>query len=100
MTIAIDIDGTFDRDPLFWQTIMHHARLSGHDVIVVTGAKQPADKLTRLGIPANVPVLVSAGEFKRGTAQRHGYSVDIWIDNEPGTIEPAKILASANNDSL
>lgn len=38
MTIAFDIDGTWDRDDEKWT------------VVIVTGREQPADKLGRLGL--------------------------------------------------
>ena len=60
-------------------------------MIIVTGSKQPYDKLLWLGI-AHLPIVVSNGELKEVAALRAGYKVDVWVDNEPGTIQETKIL--------
>lgn len=100
MTIAFDIDGCWSLAPLMWLRFYINAKGVGNICIFVTGREQPREKLERLSIPDNAIIIVSGSRFKKQAALDAGYSVDIWIDNEPGTIEPARILASADNSSL
>lgn len=100
MTIAIDIDGTFDKDKEFWLTVMLMAMIRNHRVIVVTGSKQPQAKIESLSLQTAIILTCQPGEFKKDCALRHGYSVSVWIDNEPGTIEPSKILPDSPSSSL
>lgn len=97
MTIAFDIDGTWDCDPCLFYDVAIKFRISGWDVVVVTGREQPQVKLQGLGI-IDFPVVVSGPKFKEQAAIDAGYNVDIWIDNEPGTIQPTKILDTTSND--
>ena len=92
MTIAFDIDGTWGTDPnLFW-AIARVFEVKGWTVIVVTGAEQPTDKLERLRL-TNYPIVYALGILKRDAARAAGYSVNVWVDDMPGTIEPCRILA-------
>ena len=91
MTIAFDIDGTWGTDPnLFW-AIARVFEVKGWTVIVVTGAEQPTDKLERLRL-TNYPIVYALGILKRDAARAAGYSVNVWVDDMPGTIEPCRIL--------
>ena len=94
MTIAIDIDGTWDRDPELFFTFAQSAWARGHTVIVVTGRQQPQEKLDRLML-SRAPIdelLVSGDELKDAFCRRIGIKVDVWIDNEPGKIQRCNIL--------
>lgn len=86
MTIAIDYDGTFTLDPDLWHDFIRRVKLRGHVVICVTGRKpsQPVE------LP--IPVVYAPDGYKRHAAEQHNYTVDVWIDNEPGFIEPTKVL--------
>jgi len=92
MTIAFDIDGTWDRDCQMWLALYWCARKNGHTCIFVTGREQPADKLARLHIPESAPIIVSGPLLKGAAAARAGYHVDVWIDDMPGMIQDTKIL--------
>ena len=41
----------------------------------------------------DVPVLYCGDELKETVALRNGYTVDIWIDDSPGTIQECKKLS-------
>ena len=93
MTIAFDIDGTWDRDPYCFETF--YRLLIGwgkHTCIFVTGREQPADKLYRLRIPKDAVIIVSGPLLKEQAALKAGYKVDVWVDDMPGMIQDCKIL--------
>lgn len=92
MTLAFDIDGTWDRDVDLWLAFYWTAIKRGHHCLFVTGAEQPAEKLARLRLPENAPVIVARGELKETAARRAGYRVDVWIDDMPGMIQECHIL--------
>lgn len=100
MIIAIDIDGTWTLDPAFFCSFAGFAESLNHQVIIVTGSEQPPAKLSSLGLHSATILICQRGEFKRDCALRHGFSVDVWIDNEPGTIEPQRVLQPVDNSFL
>ena len=94
MTIAIDIDGTWDRDPDLFFDFAWLAKNRGHTVIIVTGRQQPQEKLDRLYL-SRAPVaeiIVSGGELKEDVCKRLGIKVDVWIDDMPGMVQRCCIL--------
>ena len=94
MTIAIDIDLTWDRDPDLFFDFVWMARNRGHTVIIVTGREQPQEKLDRLYL-SRAPVaeiLVSGGELKEEFCRKRGIKVDIWIEDMPGMVQRCPIL--------
>lgn len=100
-TLAIDIDGTWDTDPELFLAVAMKMLTHGWKVIIVTGAVQPVGKLMRLGIPASLHVITAnQGEFKKDAARRHGYDVTVWMDNEPGGIEPQIKLTTGDDNDL
>ena len=86
MIIGIDFDGTITRDPDLWYAFIAAARQRGHAVIVVTGRKE------RPPVPNALAVIHARGDFKCAAARRAGFKVDVWIDDEPGLIEPQRML--------
>jgi hypothetical protein len=98
MTIAFDIDGTWDRDPTFWTWVYNLMPKFDHTAIFVTGREQPPEKLRRLRIPENAIVIVSGPLLKEEAAARAGYKVDVWIDDMPGMIQRTAILDTSPNN--
>jgi hypothetical protein len=101
-TLAIDIDGTWDTDPeLFYDVFVQFYWAKGWKVIIVTGSPQPEEKLRRLQVPAHLPIITcQPGQFKRDAALAAGYNVTVWMDNEPGTIEPQRKLTEPKDEEL
>jgi hypothetical protein len=101
-TLAIDIDGTWDTDPGAFSTLASLFETWGWQVILVTGSPQPEDKLERQGIAdTGCPVITcQPGQFKRDAALAAGYDVTVWMDNEPGTIEPQRKLTEPKDEEL
>lgn len=91
MIISIDYDRTYTSAPSFWRAVIAFAALEGHQVICVTGRK-PEHSLDDENEGIEVPVIYADGKLKREAAEAAGYEVDIWIDDEPGTIEKCRIL--------
>jgi hypothetical protein len=103
--LAIDIDGTWTADPerfiLLWGLFTNPLFKESWRVIIVTGSEQPQEKLTRLGVPPLVQVITCApGQFKRDAALAAGYDVTVWMDDQPGTIEPQRKLSEPNDQEL
>ena len=91
MTIAFDVDGTWGTDPWTFAAVAAMFAKRNWTVIVVTGAEQPADKLERLRL-TDYHIVYALGILKRDAARAAGYSVNVWVDDMPGTIEPCRIL--------
>jgi len=100
MIIAIDIDGTVTLSPFLFYEIAEKLSQHGHCVFYITGSPQPLQKLHRLKIDPKKVFVCNQGEFKETCAARHGIKVDIWIDNEPGTIQPQRKATPASDDQL
>ena len=98
MTIAIDIDGTWTKDPSLWIYFYDKAVSSGHEVIIVT-ARNPTDvkDLERFRIPESAPKIFTAGEPKKKFCLNLGVEVNIWIDDTPSSIEGGLIINENKN---
>lgn len=92
LTIAIDYDGTWTADPAAFRAIVETLHARGHHVIIATGRTEWSDDMHRGQIPATVPIHYTAGHPKRAALAAQGIHPHIWIDNEPGTIEPSRHL--------
>lgn len=90
MLIAIDYDGTYTADPLFWDQVISLGQQRGHEFVCVTARKSPPESHERR-IP--VPVVCVGNEPKRIGAAKRGYRPDVWIDDMPEMIGESKILA-------
>ena len=117
MTIAFDIDGTWDLDTASFGDIAMLLSARGWTVLVVTGSHQPHEKLMRLGIAksieeiygGNQPILKSYIKAviikdhhlsKKESVERRGYKVDVWVDNEPWLIAPEQTLLECKDEQL
>lgn len=87
MLIAIDYDDTITLDRAFWSQFIDMAIDSGHQIIIATGRK-----VSEPVMMPGVEVVYAGDELKRVACERAGYQVDIWIDDEPGHIEPCRKL--------
>ena len=99
-TISIDLDKTWTADPTVFALIAHTFRARGHTVIICT--RRGEENLTheeriRLQIPEFVTLFFASYGFKRDAVP---FPVDIWIDDEPSTIEPQRLLEEPDPASL
>lgn len=98
LTISIDLDKTWTADPTVFALIAHSFRARGHTVIICTRRTElsHADRIN-LQIPEFVTLFFANLGFKRDAVP---FPVDIWIDDEPGTIEPQRLLEEPDTASL
>lgn len=89
MIIAIDYDGTYAADPETFDKVIKLFKEVGHTVICVTGrsAGIMGDPVLE-SIGRLVPVVFAGQDWKADAARKHGYTVNIWIDDMPGMISP------------
>ena len=87
MIIAIDYDDTFTRDTLLWRNFIELAQKLGHEVVCITNRRNPPVQGTGEDLlPEEVQVICADDRFKKVAALQAGYQVDIWIDDNPGSI--------------
>lgn len=101
LTIAIDFDGTFSADPPLWAVFTFYAVARGHRVVLVTGrsdhvmysdpgrhwGNEVRGLLAEHAVDDLLPVVFAGGRPKRVAALAAGYTVDIWIDDQPESVE-------------
>lgn len=98
LTISIDLDKTWTADPVAFSTIAYIFKQRGHTVIICTRRTELShEERVALQIPEFVTLFFASYGFKRDAVP---FSVDIWIDDEPGTIEPQRLLQETNDSSL
>lgn len=98
MIISIDLDKTWTADPTAFALIAYIFKARGHTVIICTRRTNllHEDRVS-LQIPEFVTLFFASYGFKRDAVP---FPVDIWIDDEPGTIEPQRLLQETNDNSL
>lgn len=99
MNIALDIDGTISRDVKCFTNISRVFKEFGHNVYIVTGREKFTDDLLRFSIDENTEnVIYTNRRLKKKVTESLGIKIDIWIDDEPGTIEECKILYTGEDE--
>lgn len=101
MRIALDYDGTYNRDPQMWDNFIRMAQKEGHEVVVVTFRDRILDwcpDLAHLESGMNVRLYCTGGVAKLWWMSHFGDSIpDIWIDDNPkgiyenSTFSPAQL---------
>jgi hypothetical protein len=85
MTIALDYDQTYTRDPDFWDEVIAAGKRRGHDFVCVTQRPNPPGSAKFERVPS-IPVVCAGEHFKADAARAAGYRIAIWIDDMPGSI--------------
>jgi hypothetical protein len=83
MIISIDYDSTYTVDPTLWNDFIGLAKIAHHTVICVTARPEIMGQVVLDSIGKLVPVIFAGGDWKREVALKHGYKVDVWIDDAP-----------------
>lgn len=91
MTISLDFDNTWTKDPDLWNGFIQSAESLGHKVICITNREVWSGDMVRHSLPS-IPILFAGRQFKRSYAEEQGIKVDIWIDDMPGTVEESRYL--------
>ena len=98
LTISIDLDKTWTADPTVSALIAYSLKSRGHTVIICTRRTELShEERINLQIPEFVTLFFANFGFKRDAVP---FPVDIWIDDEPGTIEPQRLLEQTNDTFL
>ena len=100
LTIAIDFDGTWTADADAWLSFYKEMTDRGHTIIIVTGREIWTSDMSRHCLPDLVRIVFCNNKPKEQEAIRNGYKVDIWIDDNPGSIQPFKFLQEAEDKEL
>ncbi len=77
MNIALDYDGTYTRDPDFWNHVIEFARARGHKFYCVTARHSHET----MNMPC--PIIFSERRAKTTAVREAGLTIDIWIDDNP-----------------
>jgi len=84
MNIALDFDGTFDLDPIFWETFIQEAQSRGHTVYLVTNNNDSEYIYSAMeDLLPYYQIFFSENIAKKDFMESQGIKIDIWIDNEP-----------------
>lgn len=92
MIIAIDYDNTYAADPPTWDEVIKTLQAAGHTVICVTARPELMAQPVLDSVGKLVSCLFCGGEWKREYALKHGYKVNVWIDDMPEYIGPQTII--------
>lgn len=94
MIIGIDYDNTYSADPEGWIQVIKLMQARGHQFVCVTGRSNQGEFGQQViqAINGLIPI-VFAGEFwKRDAAEKHGWKIDVWIDDNPEYIAKQHIF--------
>ena len=87
MFISFDYDGTWTTAPTMWATIVKTMKAKGHKCICITSrSRDTKDGKLKNSIGKYMKIIYAAGTAKTEVAKKNGYSIDVWIDDNPRTI--------------
>lgn len=86
MIVSIDYDGTWSRDPRGFALLAQSFASRGHEVIVCTGRVTGHKEVERECMPHVSAIVFAHPLTKRQACKKHGYQVDVWIDDKPETV--------------
>ena len=97
MTIAIDYDGTFTKDPLFFDDLVTLVDAYSHQAVLVTSREDRGamGDDVREAVGNIMPIVFAGSRPKREAAREAGFRVDVWIDDMPETIGAALLVGNA-----
>lgn len=79
MRIALDYDGTYTRDPQFWNAMIEWATQRGHEVICVTMRDAEQAYIGQMPCPVYYSDMVPKAVYMA----KLGIAVDVWVDDKP-----------------
>jgi hypothetical protein len=88
--IAIDYDGTWDLIPFPFKCLSDSIEVNGGTVLIVScraDTEENREDIQEATGFANRHILLTSGSAKRWFCEQRGWQVDIWIDDEPRTVE-------------
>ena len=94
MTISIDFDETFSKDPVMWGEFAMKSESEGNTIVMISrrpdtvaNQKEIADTIGIHLHAFSKIMLIGEGMQKADAAAAAGISVDVWIDDAPETIQ-------------
>jgi hypothetical protein len=88
LIIAIDYDGTYSAHPSLFDKAIKLFQEGGHTVICITNRTSTVKKHEIVNsIGQLVPVIFAGSDWKKDAAIANGYRVDVWLDDNPSSIE-------------
>jgi len=85
--VAIDFDNTITLDVALWQDIIGRFQAHHWTPIVVTARRHTLENAKEIQKTIGfLPILFTDMKPKRQYAKEKGYSVDVWIDDQPERI--------------
>lgn len=97
MTLSIDFDRTFAAEPELWGDFAHDAVEKGNTVVMISRREDTpenqqiiADALGEYAQFFSQVLLIGTDTLKDDAARAAGLKVDVWVDDSPQTVKPAK----------
>ena len=94
MTISIDFDETFSKDPTMWGEFATKSAADGNTVVMITRREDTPENqaivegaLGKYAEAFTEVLLIGAAMQKADGAKAAGINVDVWIDDSPETIQ-------------
>jgi hypothetical protein len=97
VSVALDFDDTYTKDPATWQKLVAVMKESNWDVRIVTfrddvGGYNNHDIKAAASV-MDLPVIFTAGRQKSVACHNIGFKPDFWIDDMPYLIPRAEDMA-------
>ena len=97
VSVALDFDDTYTKDPKTWQKLVAVMKGAGWDVRIVTfrddvGGYNNHDIKAAASI-MNLPIIFTAGKQKSVACHKVGFNPSFWIDDLPYLIPNAEQMA-------
>lgn len=87
MIFAIDYDGTYSAAPASMEAVARLLHGFGHKVIMVTQRAAEQSGTMELAEDTILTVIYASGYAKRLAALDAGYDVDVWMDDNPMSVD-------------
>jgi hypothetical protein len=89
LLFGIDFDGTFGADPALFHAFVQMIHSRGHEAVLVTQRTEEWRAAVEEAVQNCIPIVFAGGFTKREAARRRGYNVDIWMDDNPMSVDNA-----------
>lgn len=83
MVFGIDFDGTYAADPETFEKVVDILEAAGHTCLLVTQRTSEWALEVEEVIPPTMEIIWAGGFTKQEAVMQAGYSVDVWIDDNP-----------------
>lgn len=100
MTISLDLDNTWTADPELWLGFYESCIARGHRVIMTTNRHRYSDDMDWFGLPASLLIVYAGSRLKSEATAELGITVDVWIDDMPGTVSRCAMISVSPDADL